>query len=103
MPLCKTCEYGHWDTSNPVTEEAFIEALGSVGVAPTDEGPERTAVGSPFKTPLPDVIKLCCLDGQICNRQGVPFSSLSNLNEANVVINNARSDVYREAGLPSIS
>jgi hypothetical protein len=102
MPLCKTCDYVPWDTSNPVTEEAFIEALGTVGVSPLGKGPERVAVGSPFKAPLPDVIRLCCLDKQMCEKQGVPFSGLDKLDEVNVEINKARSAIYKEAGLPAI-
>lgn len=102
MPLCNDCYYEPWDSRSPVSEHEYLERLESIGVSPTGEGLESVCIGSPFRVPLPHMIKLCCLESQMCENQGVKFQSLHDKSEAEVAINGARAAVYREAGLPSI-
>ena len=102
MSLCNTCHYAPWDSRNPISEQGFLERLDSAEIAPTDKGPEKICLGSPFRTPLPLMIEMCCIDRQICQKNSIDFLTLQNKDEAEVAINGARVALYREVGLPSI-
>lgn len=102
MPLCEDCFYGKWDTNSPLTEEEFLQRLSTVGIVPSGEGVVRVAIGSPFRVPMPLVADLCCLDSKICDRQVVSLHATKTGDEADVIINLARSAVYQEVGLPAL-
>ena len=103
MPLCESCHYAPWESSNPVTEQDFLEGLEGIGISPTGDGIREVCVGSPFRVPLPFIVKLCCLDKQICDRQEIKLSSMNSTKESDQAINKARRVAYQEAGLPAIS
>ena len=103
MSLCKNCCYNPWEARNPVSEQEFLERLGDKGVAPTSEGLAQACVGSPFRSPRPEIIRLCCLDKQMCDQQRVNFSAMNSKRECEQAINTARKIVYQEVGLPTIS
>ena len=100
MKLCETCMYNPWDPNAPVTEDQYTEMLGQVGISPTGEGMTETVVGSPFRYPKMLIVRLCCLDKQMCDKKEVDFVALNNQTDSDATINDVREAVLREAGLP---
>lgn len=99
----KDCVYEGWQGDQHASTDEFLAKLRDIGIVPTGEGPERQCVGSPYRTPLPKVVRLCCLDSQICKKSDVKFGGLNTNDEVNEAVNRARDEQYQAAGLPSVA
>lgn len=100
--ICNGCDYKGWAQSNPSEALDFLTRLATAGIEPTGSGKEGRGVGSPFRYPMPIVVRLCCLEARICDEQNVDFPSFLTVDESNAAIAKARNDVFRSVGLPEV-
>ena len=101
--FCTGCDYKTWDGDEPVPVCDFFERLRAIGIVPTGEGKVQQVVGSPFRVPLPITVKLCCMDDQIRQKANISLAHLRTSDDFNQVLNQARDETFREAGLPGLS
>ena len=100
--ICNDCDYEAWARNNPTEALDFLARLATADIIPTGNGKEDRGVGSPFRYPRPMVVRLCCLEAQICDELNVDFPSIKTIDESNRAIAKARYDVFRSVGLPEV-